>query len=255
MPINISSTSKLNEVLNRLEMLGSGIFPQTARAINVSASFIMRTWVNIAQGNDVTGKPDNVSFSGSVEYANSIRIISAGPFNKSVISDSPIGAKLEEGSPEYDMKPALVKGPRSRVAKDGHRYNIIPLRQYTKTLRSKKVGGQNAYDAAKSLTQQKIIGFKMDSEGKRRLMYAKWDREKRIDVSDRLLAGMVRMSSGAGSEKRSTYLTFRNVNLSQAGKWIRKAQSPWNITKVVADKTRGKVEKFVSDALKKDLGM
>lgn len=255
MPLTVKATAKLDDILGRLEMLGSGIFPQTARAINVASAFVMRTWVNMAQGQDLTGRPSDVSFGGSVEYANSIRILSFSPFHKMVYSDSKIGAKLEEGTPERDMKPDLVSGPKSRVAKDGNRYNIIPFRHKTKSLKKMKVGGENAYALAKGLQQQKVIGFKLDSEGRRRLMYAKWTKEKRLNVSDRFLAGLVRMGVGAGGEKRSHYLTFRVVNLKQVGKWIRRAESPWKITEEVANKTRDRIERFVSDALKRDLGL
>ena len=109
------------------------------------------------------------------------------------MSDSKVGKRLEEGTDDYDMKPALVKGPKSRVAADGHRYNIIPFRHKIAGLQKVQIGNSTAYMMAKQLVKQKIIGFKVDSEGKRRFVYQKWTKAKKLDVKNRFLAGMVRM--------------------------------------------------------------
>lgn len=253
MILKIKTTPKLQEALSRLEMLGSGIFPETARAMNISAAFVQRTWVNMAQGQDLSGKPQDVSFRGSTDYANSIRVISISPFHKTIVSDSKVGKRLQEGSPEVDMKPFLVHGPKSRVSADGHRYNIIPFRHKVKKLQAIKIGNTTAYMLAKGLAKQKIIGFKIDSEGKRRFAYQKWTAEKKLDVKHRFLAGMVRMQTSAGAGHSSLYMTFRTVNLSQIGSWIKRGQSPWNIMKDVKDKTSRKVEEFIKQALLRDV--
>lgn len=255
MPLKIESSVELQEILTRLDMFGKQIFPETARAINISSVFMQKTWVNIAQGQDTSGKPENVKFYGSIDYANSIRIIHYSPFHKVVYSDSKIGKKLQEGSKEIDMKPALVSGPKSRVAEDGHRYNIIPFRHMVKKLKKSKIGGINAYAVAKQLQQQKVIGFRIDSEGTRRMVYEKWNKEKKLDVKDRFLAGLVRMKTSTGGTKSSAYLTFRVVNLSQVGKWIRKAQSSWDIISQVKDKTESKIKEFVIKAIKRDMNI
>jgi hypothetical protein len=246
---------ELEHLINSMGMLGDKAFPHTARAIDISASFVQRTWVEIAQGNDLSGKPDNVAFTGSIDYANSIHIVTVSPFHKQVISDSKIGETLEKGSEEYDMKPALVKGPKSRVAEDGHRYNIIPFRHKVKELKQTKIGNTQAYTLANRLVRQTIIGFKIDSEGKKRFAYAKWTQSKRLSTKDKFLAGLVRMDTSTGKASSSTYLTFRVVNLKQTGKWIRKAQDAWEITKQVKEKTQDKVQKFVQQAIHKDLGI
>ena len=253
MSIKIEVTPQLQNILNRLEMLGRGIMPQTAQAIDISAGFVQRTWVSIAQGQDLSGKPEDVHFSGSIDYANSIRILSMGAFTKVVYSDSDIGGRLQSGTPEYDMKPALVNGPKSRVAEDGHRYNIIPFSHSVKELKNVKIGGQSAYALAKQLTKQRVIGFRIDEEGKKRFTYEKWTKDKKLDVTNRFLAGLVRMDTSTGRAQSSQYLTFRTVNLSQVGRWIRKAQSAWDIVRQVADKTKVKIQEFVTDAIKMDV--
>jgi len=255
MPLQVETNTNLQEILNRLEMLGSGVFPETAKAINISSSFVLRTWVNIAQGQDQSGKPPSVNFSGSIDYANSIRVVSMSPFHKVVTSDSKIGERLQNGSPEYDMKPALVTGPRSRKAADGSRYNIIPFRHKTRDLKKRKIGSDNAYGIANALTQQKVIGFRIDNEGKRRMVYAKWTADKKLSTKDRFMAGMVRMSVGTTGETRSHYLTFRVVRLDQVGKWTRKAQAAWDINGQVRDKTEAKIQAFVKMAIARDLGL
>jgi hypothetical protein len=258
MKVDIQANANLEQALSTLELLGSGILPATQRAVDIGAGFVLKTWVNLAQGNDLSGKPDNVSFKGNIDYANSIRINSISGFHKQVVSDSDIGADLEKGRPEYDMKPALVNGPKSRQAQDGHRYNIVPLRHKVKELMKISVGGDNAYMLAKQIIQQHSTGFKVDSEGKRRLAYAKWNSMKTMGKStNRNLAGMVRMrTQSVGAKKTSsTYLTFRNVSLSQTGKWIKKAQDPWKITEEVMKQTQGKVENLIHMAIKRDLGV
>jgi len=255
MPLRVDITPELQETLNKFELLGRGIFPATSRAVDIAAGFVMRTWVNIAQGNDLSGKPQDVTFRGSIDYANSIRIVSMSPFHKVVTSDSEVGARLHEGSEEYDMKPALVRGPKSRVSKDGKRYNIVPFRHKVAKMLKARIDNQSVYDMAKRLTKQKVIGFKIDNEGKRRMAYAKWTRDKKLDVSDRMLAGMVRMETSTGRGRSSLYLTFRTVTLDQVGKWIRAAQSAWDIVGEVNKKTRDKVEKLISGGMKEDLGI
>ena len=252
MEVAVGAKPNLDEAINKFELLVAGIFQHTQRAVSISASFVLKTWVNIAQGNDLSSKPQGVSFTGSIDYANSIKIKSISPLGKEIFSDSDIGAKLEEGAKAYDMKPALVGGPKSRVNKAGDRYNIIPLRQKVKALMSQKVGGQNAYSVAKALTQQTITGSKIDTEGKKRLAYSKWTSNKILKGGGAgALQGLVRMKSGAGN--RSQYMTFRIVKLSQVGKWIRKAQPAWKIVDEVNRLTQDKVQEFVSKAIARDL--
>ena len=253
--IKVTYGKEFDSLIDKLEMLGAQIMPNLAHAINVSASFVLKTWVDIAQGNDDTNKPSGLNFSGSIDYANSIRIQSLGAFHKIVYSDSNIGKKLSKGTPSYDMKPFLVNGKKSRINKQGERYNSIPFRHKVKDLKKKTYNGQSLYDMAKSLTKQKITGFRIDSEGKKRFTYGKWTKDKILNIDSRRYAGMVRVETSAGSGYTSQYLTFRVVKLSQVGKWIYPARPAWDILGAVRQKTEPKIRQWVQDGIKKDFNL
>ena len=256
--VRLNTDVQLDDIINKLDLLGSGVLPNTARAVKISASLVQRTWVNFAQGNDDSGKPSSLNFSGNIDYANSIQINYISPLHASIFSDSEIGKSLEKGTEDYDMKPALVGGPKSRVSKDGTRYNIIPFRHKTKGLKNTAMkSGGNAYTMAKSLVQQSIVGTKVDSEGKKRLAYAKWSKDKSLSGKGipKKLQGLTRMKTGVGENKSSQYLTFRIVTLEQSGKWIKKGQPSWDIIGQVIKKTEANIKKIISDGIAKDLGM
>lgn len=48
-------------------------------------------------------------------------------YGQVIIRDNLRVRRLEEGGPQWNMKPGLLNGPKSRPMKKGGRYNIIPI--------------------------------------------------------------------------------------------------------------------------------
>lgn len=249
--LKIKTDEQLSKTIDILSQLGQSIFPNTERAITISADLVLRTWKGFAQGEFTDGKPSGVNFSGNIDYANSISIRSVSSLCKEIYSDSKIGESIHNGSPEYDMKPKLVAGPKARVTKKGEAYNIIPFQHKTAELKSIKMPSGNLYQDALRLNKQKITGFRIDTNGIKRFTYAgHWDK---ISNAPKNLKGLTRVDTSAGKSSSSLYLTFRIVKLSQIGKWIRKAIPAWNIIEEVRKKTEPQINQLVTDALYKDL--
>lgn len=67
-------------------------------------------------------------------YLQNLRLIDSGKMEGTVMLDysqNLLIRKLEEGSPAYDMKPALMASPKAKVGKNGNRYISIPMRWST----------------------------------------------------------------------------------------------------------------------------
>lgn len=62
------------------------------------------------------------------QYIDALQLSQEGP-GVFVVSLAEEAEKWEEGFPPFPMLPKLAQGPKSKVAKDGHRYTVIPLRQ------------------------------------------------------------------------------------------------------------------------------
>ena len=259
--MRVSVHDDLGNLNDKLDSLGRGIFPNLEKSIRISTSLIERTWVNLAMGNDQTGKPSGLSFSGNIDYARSIRIHSHTYFSAEVVSDSMVGKSLQEGSPQKDMKPDLVGGPKARTSEDGERYNIIPFRHKIDKLKrvniTNDVGNVSLYSLARELKQQEVTGTKKDDMGVKRLTYRNWSKEKSLSLKDKRYDryhGLVRMSQNTpGSQVRSKYLTFRIVTLAQSGKWVRRSIPPWDIVGVIVSKTKNKVDEIINQGIMKDL--
>jgi hypothetical protein len=129
---------------------------------------------------------------------------------------------LEEGYPPFPMLPKLVRGPKSKVAKDGHRYAIIPIRTRTNTA--------SVQPSANSRSLAMKIKEVID-ERKFKQTQAKKDRdtgkittvEKYTgDVPHPFLKGLTRVREYASAESTrplsSAYLTFRVASEKQIGK-------------------------------------
>lgn len=64
------------------------------------------------------------------KYIGAISIKGTGIDTSVVLSETEwIVARIENGFPSFDMKPGMLKGPKSKVSKNGIRYNIIPIKK------------------------------------------------------------------------------------------------------------------------------
>lgn len=67
-------------------------------------------------------------------YLNAVKVIDSGRLESTILLDyskDKLIQMIEEGAPPFDMKDALLNGPKSKTTKSGTRYNTIPLRWAT----------------------------------------------------------------------------------------------------------------------------
>ena len=109
------------------------------KAMDDATNFLITTWSSVVFGAaKIPRVPDlKINVQLRKAYADSIREIdrvnlpSSGRFQRRVVATHKAATDLEHGSPAWDMKPGLLKGPKSRVNKKGQRYNVIPFRHGT----------------------------------------------------------------------------------------------------------------------------
>ena len=60
-------------------------------------------------------------------YMRSIIVSDPGKFKGAVELVNDVPNMIESGKPPYDMKPTLINGRKSKVGKNGKRYNTVPF--------------------------------------------------------------------------------------------------------------------------------
>ena len=238
---------------------GGEIAPGVKRAVGVSAKIIQDTWRGWALGKSVEGAADIKR--ANARLASSIRVKRTGDFDAEIGTDSPYMRRIQQGSPEYDMKKTYPYGKKSRVSKKGRPYLIIPFAWHTPNAK----GGARAHGAEANTIPQNLMGIvrKMRrsyttgethieknarGEGIARAEYNWGDRLK--DPGN--IGGLVVMNGA----RHTTYTTFRVISAgSPAGSWIRKAVPANDVIRAVERATRGAVEAVMEEGLKSDLGV
>ena len=108
---------------------GSRVLPETSKAFNMAAKLIQKSWQNWALGGSLMGA-ENIK-NPSPRLAGSIHIKRLNDFDFSIETDSRYMERIQNGSPEFDMKTKYPYGRKSRVAKSGKNkgvpYLIIPF--------------------------------------------------------------------------------------------------------------------------------
>ena len=254
---------------------GSRVLPETSRAFNMAAKLIQKSWQNWALGGSLMGA-ENIK-NPSPRLAGSIHIKRLNDFDFSIETDSRYMERIQNGSPEFDMKTKYPYGRKSRVAKSGknkgvpyliipfqwgtpnkngearaHFGNVIPCEVY-KILKSRKFSKSQR-------TENTHIEPNASGENIERPEYTWGDR---ITVDDVLTAagdegisdnvfGMVKMKA----KGKSTYFTFRVISVnSPPNSWKRKAVPPSDVVGAVERTTRKNVEEFIQEGLEQDLGL
>jgi hypothetical protein len=259
----------LAELQFHLAKCGQGSMPSTADAMNAGANSIRAKWQEFAMGGNLDGveKLNNPSS----KYARSIRINRLGPFQYEIFSEAKIAQRIEEGTPEHDMKLTHPFGPRSRVSKEGVPYLIIPLRWGTPKSGFKNIMPESVYSAVKKFKKMKTL-VSADKSTKQtpnekgqmvgRAQYNRgFNRLKGMDINGTIeqkirMDGMVRSTDDTGKDKSGGYFTFRVISAkSPASSWIRKEQPPRPVTKAVADYSQKFIGEIVNAAILEDLGL
>ena len=265
-----------NDILQRIASLAPGFLnknslpPATRANFDVAAMIIQKEWRDWALGGTLDGIPDIKT--PSPKLYESIKIRDIGVLDKAIVSDSTHAQRIQDGTPELDMKTTHPYGKKSRVSKEGIPYLIVPLRwgtpndkggkrahwgnfipallfekQFAKMKTSKTTGYQDVKSG-------EIIGHVHTEPNYRgqdiiRSEYQWGDRHE----GDGNMDGMVRMAGKAG------YLTFRVISALQLitapHAWIRKAVQPIDVLGALENKTRPMVEELIRAGLEADFGI
>lgn len=243
---------------------GSKVMPRTMGAFSAAAKLIQKSWQNWAMGGSLIGAADIKN--PNPRLAASIRIRGISDFDISIETDSRYMERIQNGSPEFDMKTKYPYGKKSRVAQKGknkgvpyliipfrwgtpnrdgsaraHFGNVIPLEVY-KILQSRKF--RRSETTGGTHPESNFSGENIE-----RAEYDWGDRIKDDDLGN--ANGMVKMRSNTGS----TYFTFRVISAnSPSGSWVRKEVPPNDVVGAVEKTTRKNVEDLLQAGLEQDLG-
>lgn len=247
------------------EGTGAKIMPGTSRAFSMAAKLIQKSWQNWAMGGSLIGANDIKNPNSRL--ASSIHIRRMSDFDISIETDSRYMERIQNGSPEFDMKTKYPYGKKSRVTQSGknkgvpyliipfrwgtpnkggsaraHFGNTIPLEVY-KILKSRKFRRSETTDET-----HPEANFK--GENIERAEYDWGDRIKDEDAGN--ANGMVKMKSNTGS----TYFTFRVISAkSPESAWVRKEVPANDVISAVEKTTRQNVEDILQAGLEQDLGV
>lgn len=243
---------------------GSKVMPRTMGAFSAAAKLIQKSWQNWAMGGSLIGAADIKN--PNPRLAASIRIRGISDFDISIETDSRYMERIQNGTPEFDMKTKYPYGNKSRVAQSGKNkgipYLIIPFRWGTPN----ESGGARAhFGNTIPLEVYKIMQSRsFEKSGRKDRTHtepnARGENIERSEYNwgDRIndegagnANGMVKMRSNSGS----TYFTFRVISAnSPSGSWVRKEVPPNDVVGAVEKTTRKNVEDLLQAGLEQDLG-
>jgi len=274
--------SELQTIISRFEQIElASSMTNTGKALNYSAGFVRSLWQSWAMGGEV-GKIKKIN-RPNPKLAQSIDIKVDGPLKRTVYTNDPEMNKIEEGSPEIDMKDPNSPWLRSRktrvTIRDGKEepYLIIPFTWKAHGSGMKNVVPPTILRLLKEMGEDGISRVTADERTTTRFeanRYGEmipraeyqWGRsvmpgeEQHTDENGELTgydSGMVRMwDSAFTNEIHGTYMTFRILTTKtekNAKKWIRKAVAGIDITKEIEELARPIVETYILKGIKADL--
>lgn len=262
----------LADIITGMGVVALKYMPKTARAFKTASSFVRYTWMTLAQK----------TFKASTgQYARSIKVRMLTPFQHEIYTDHPIADILEHGAKRYDMKTTHPFGEKSRVVKktvtrkgrivrkEGDPYLVVPFRQGVPSARRNPMS-ESAYEHLRRMINSgefDVSGIKASPKKSKkvepnykgelipRATYNWGDRLR--DSSLDKLEGLVAMKAPSGPiESRTQYMTFRVISVnSPAHKWIHPGIKAHDFMEKVRNIVKEPVEKMVTDALAKDLGL
>lgn len=249
----------LSTLLSALKSTQSaGSMPNTAKTFNEISKITQVKWREFAMGGSLDGVKslDNPSAS----YSNSIKMKRNSTFDYTVGTGSEYAQRINDGTPEFDMKTKYPYGAKGRVSKKGVAYLIIPFRWGT--------AGHGAHFQMMSQDTNDIVSkFKMmmktggthtepnfagDEIVRNEYNSGKYDRLKGVDTSISNEVGMVRAETGKNT---GAYFTFRIISAdSPAGSWVRKAQPSRDAPRALINELSGDINSMLTDSMIADLG-
>jgi len=267
------------------------ILAHTERALEKLSTMYQAAWVQAASGASLPGLPFMIN---STQYHRTIQRRQISPTTWEIYSDYTtrtgrgVTDLLEAGHGNIDLKPGLLRGPKSRIGKEGrfnivafrqgmsgsdpHRNNPMPLSVY-KTFQQevkqadaqRKAGASpipgtsyTSKSSARPGDRSYVWGSKFDPGSQRgrrsKLIMRKGQRIGQYTWKTGKYAGMVRLQQSTSRSKRGGYFTFRVVSAaSDPMSWIVPEQEPWPIRKVVVDYMKPYAEGILREALEADI--
>jgi len=233
-------------------------------AVNQAAQHVQATWQQVVMGSvSVPGAKEITANIGLRRlYADNIVLSSqlknGDNLTQRVMAIKQIANQLETGCGPFDMKPALLNGPKSRVSKKGIRYNIVPFRHAapggTKDSNFRAMPA-SIYQKARELKATVQKGNKLAWGGRLKSpLGIQSNPTTGYKHKAPIHEGMVRIEKQYAKASQSKYLTFRMVSSnSDPGSWIHPGYEAHHIAAAVSNFCRPAVEAMVHDAAVADL--
>lgn len=270
---------------------GNMIFAHTERAVEKLSTMYQEAWINAASGAALPGLPFVVN---GTQYQRTIKRRQIGQYAWEVYSDYTtktglgVTALLEQGHGPIDLKPGLLRGPKSRMGQNG-RYNIVSFRHGTpgtdphrnspmplsvyrsfsadvKMIDAKRQAGASpksgtSYTSKSSVTpgsRSYTWGAKYDPGStlaqETKMILDKGRLKGTYTHKSGRYAGMVRLQQSTTRSKRGGYFTFRIVSAaSDPMSWIVPEKEPWPVRQAVTDFMRPFAEGILQEALQEDI--
>lgn len=258
-------------------------FPNTVAALNMLAHKYLIKWRNFTQGEQIPGAPRAIWSRG--EYTKSISVDLSDDMVKRIYSTGPWTERIERGHGEIDLKPGLLRGPKSRLGDRGP-YNIVAFRHGTTQAPTERNPMPiNVYNLIKSQTDKADRAYKQGTSskpgtsrvtgnvhlgGQRYQRSYRWGyrlpkdqggprKTKETSRGDYTWktgkrTSMVRMDASTSSARSSSYITFRTVSVhSDPASWIVPPLEGIPIRQAVIDALEDETKKILQMAMEEDL--
>lgn len=225
-----------------------------------SLSEIRSTWAAVAGG--VITLPGtrpirNYEYANSLMDTGAIRYPASHVFAGAVIARYKYAIDIEQGYPQFDMKPGLLKGSKSRKSKKGKKYNIVPFRWATPNTPASSGAFSGRMPAAvykqaqrQTITMQTL--HNIDQQQGTSYSQTKTSFTGYQHAAPLLLG--LQANQGTRQQGHAAYRTFRTVSHdSDPRSWIHPAQPPNPIMQSVIAATTPTIEKRITQAIEADL--
>lgn len=266
----------------------SDVLPTVLLTMEKLSTMYQEAWVRVAAGGYLPGLPFVVN---STQYSRWIERRQISPTSWEVFtsyttkSGLSVTELLERGHGLIDLKEGLMKGPKSRIGKNG-RYNIVPFRHGvpgTDPIRNNPMPMsvyKNFSSQIKEADQRKQLGLSptggksevrsVKSVGKDYTWGERFDKSSKLGIQRKTItkggkkvgeyvhkagryAGMVAMQASTQKAKSSGYMTFRIVSAaSDPMSWIVPERPPWPVRQAVTDYMRPFAEEMLQRAIEQD---
>jgi len=244
--------------------------PNTAEAFNTATDYVKYIWQNWAMGNESLGSIGKIKHPSATLTA-SIKSKRLGHFDAVIYSESRRMRRIQDGTPQFDMKDTYPYGRKSRVSKKGVPYLIIPFRWGTPNANGEgrahfvnfipkpmfKTIGKMKTSRRLAIVDKKgeIIGGETHFEKN----YAGDDIERSNynwggrHEGEGDMNGLVRMAGGGG------YFTFRVISALQLvtapNSWVKKAVPSVDIEGALASAATPVIEDVIEKGIIADLDL